>query len=132
MAYIYLKVLNFEFGLFLFGHYKLDLSLVLVRFRFMFIVGFQFGGNSFVNLQGIWGGMVAGICLQTLILIGIIYFTNWNKEVLSLYPLFCDVSPLCLVNHFISSEYCRLSKPRVGFRDGEGRSWTDQLLWDAE
>ncbi|KAF8084978.1 hypothetical protein N665_0691s0017 [Sinapis alba] len=24
--------------------------------------------------------MVAGICLQTLILIGIIYYTNWNKE----------------------------------------------------
>lgn len=41
--------------------------------------------------------MVAGICLQTLILIGIIYYTNWNKEVsyLASVSLLCYVPPLC-------------------------------------
>ncbi|KAG7594365.1 Zinc knuckle CX2CX4HX4C [Arabidopsis thaliana x Arabidopsis arenosa] len=42
--------------------------------------GLVLGFTLDFGVQGIWGGMVAGICLQTLILIGIIYFTNWNKE----------------------------------------------------
>jgi len=42
--------------------------------------GLVLGFTLDLGVQGIWGGMVAGICLQTLILIGIIYFTNWNKE----------------------------------------------------
>ncbi|KAG7599691.1 Multi antimicrobial extrusion protein [Arabidopsis suecica] len=42
--------------------------------------GLILGFTLDLGVQGIWGGMVAGICLQTLILIGIIYFTNWNKE----------------------------------------------------
>ncbi|KAJ4917416.1 MATE efflux family protein [Raphanus sativus] len=42
--------------------------------------GLVLGFTLNLGVQGIWGGMVAGICLQTLILIGIIYYTNWNKE----------------------------------------------------
>eukprot|EP01018_Ginkgo_biloba_P034244 Gb_24167 [translate_table: standard] len=30
--------------------------------------------------QGIWGGMIGGTALQTLILLGITSFTNWNRE----------------------------------------------------
>ncbi|XP_010530370.1 PREDICTED: protein DETOXIFICATION 33-like [Tarenaya hassleriana] len=40
------------------------------------VLGFTLG----LGVQGIWSGMVAGICLQTIILIVIIYLTNWNKE----------------------------------------------------
>ena len=32
-------------------------------------------------MQGIWGGMIGGICLQTVILIGIVSTRNWEKEV---------------------------------------------------
>ncbi|CAI0403053.1 unnamed protein product, partial [Linum tenue] len=31
--------------------------------------------------RGIWGGMIAGTALQTLMLLFILYRTNWNKEV---------------------------------------------------
>ena len=31
--------------------------------------------------QGIWSGMIGGTALQTFVLLLIIYFTNWNKEV---------------------------------------------------
>ena len=30
-----------------------------------------------------WGGMICGMALQTLILLVIVYRTNWNKEVIS-------------------------------------------------
>ncbi|KAL8153972.1 hypothetical protein V2J09_011732 [Rumex salicifolius] len=33
-----------------------------------------------LGVQGIWGGMIGGICLQTLILIVIVSLTNWRKE----------------------------------------------------
>ncbi|XP_056685281.1 protein DETOXIFICATION 35 [Spinacia oleracea] len=33
-----------------------------------------------INL-GLWGGMIAGTLLQKLILLFILYKTNWNKEV---------------------------------------------------
>jgi Na+-driven multidrug efflux pump len=38
-------------------------------------------------LQGIWIGMIIGTCLQTLILVFIVYKTNWNKEVSNLLTL---------------------------------------------
>lgn len=34
-----------------------------------------------MGLQGIWLGMIFGTLLQTIILLIIIYKTNWNKEV---------------------------------------------------
>ncbi|KAH6758953.1 MATE efflux family protein [Perilla frutescens var. frutescens] len=40
------------------------------------ILGFIFDFGS----VGIWGGMIGGICLQTLILIGITAGRNWEKE----------------------------------------------------
>jgi len=35
----------------------------------------------YVVFQGIWIGMICGTSLQTLILLYMIYITNWNKEV---------------------------------------------------
>lgn len=32
-------------------------------------------------MQGIWSGMLGGVCLQAIILIIIITITNWKKEV---------------------------------------------------
>ncbi|XP_034676633.1 protein DETOXIFICATION 33 [Vitis riparia] len=40
------------------------------------LLGFKFG----LGAEGIWGGMIGGICLQTIILVGITSWTNWNKE----------------------------------------------------
>ena len=40
------------------------------------LLGFVFDLGS----VGIWGGMIGGICLQTLILIGITAGRNWDKE----------------------------------------------------
>ncbi|KAL2227058.1 UNVERIFIED_CONTAM: Protein DETOXIFICATION 35, partial [Sesamum indicum] len=33
------------------------------------------------NKEGVWGGMIAGVALQTLLLFLVLYKTNWNKEV---------------------------------------------------
>jgi len=41
------------------------------------ILGFKFG----FGVKGIWLGMLGGTCLQTIILIFIIYKTDWKKEV---------------------------------------------------
>ncbi|XP_040996843.1 protein DETOXIFICATION 33-like [Juglans microcarpa x Juglans regia] len=40
------------------------------------LLGFTFG----LGAQGIWSGMIGGICLQTIILIVVTSMTNWNKE----------------------------------------------------
>ncbi|KAL3819273.1 hypothetical protein ACJIZ3_005178 [Penstemon smallii] len=34
-----------------------------------------------MGVQGIWYGMVIGLCLQTCLLLWMIWNTNWNKEV---------------------------------------------------
>ncbi|KAJ4701864.1 Protein DETOXIFICATION [Melia azedarach] len=40
------------------------------------LLGFTFGFGA----EGIWSGMIGGICLQTSILIVITSITNWRKE----------------------------------------------------
>ncbi|KAL8166055.1 hypothetical protein V2J09_007554 [Rumex salicifolius] len=40
------------------------------------VLGFTFD----LGAAGIWGGMIGGICLQTLILVVIVSLTNWRKE----------------------------------------------------
>lgn len=40
------------------------------------LLGFTFGFGA----EGIWSGMIGGICLQTLILIVVTSITNWRKE----------------------------------------------------
>lgn len=42
-----------------------------------FVLGYVVKGG----VMGLWGGMIAGTGLQTLLLIIILYKTNWNKEV---------------------------------------------------
>ncbi|CAL1404897.1 unnamed protein product [Linum trigynum] len=44
-------------------------------------LGFLLGYKFNLGVTGIWGGMIAGTALQTLILLIILYKTNWNKEV---------------------------------------------------
>ncbi|CAL1404905.1 unnamed protein product [Linum trigynum] len=44
-------------------------------------LGFLLGYKFDLGVAGIWGGMIAGAVLQTLILLFILYKTNWNKEV---------------------------------------------------
>ncbi|XP_043708445.1 protein DETOXIFICATION 33-like isoform X1 [Telopea speciosissima] len=40
------------------------------------LLGFKFG----FGIEGIWGGMIGGIVLQTIVLTLVTSYTNWNKE----------------------------------------------------
>ncbi|GMH17262.1 hypothetical protein Nepgr_019103 [Nepenthes gracilis] len=44
-------------------------------------LGFLLGYKTHLGVEGIWIGMICGTTLQTLILVLMIYKTNWNKEV---------------------------------------------------
>ncbi|KAK4436598.1 protein DETOXIFICATION 35 [Sesamum alatum] len=44
-------------------------------------LGYLLGYVANLGVVGIWGGMIAGVALQTLLLLLILYRTNWNKEV---------------------------------------------------
>lgn len=44
-------------------------------------LGFLLGYKVKLGVMGIWGGMIAGTALQTLLLLLVLYKTNWNKEV---------------------------------------------------
>ncbi|KAF5731745.1 putative multidrug resistance pump [Tripterygium wilfordii] len=44
-------------------------------------LGFILGYKTSLKVEGIWIGMIFGTLLQTIILLVIIYKTNWNKEV---------------------------------------------------
>ncbi|KAK7391340.1 hypothetical protein VNO78_19756 [Psophocarpus tetragonolobus] len=44
-------------------------------------LGFLLGYIGNLGIQGLWGGMICGILLQTLLLSLILYKTNWTKEV---------------------------------------------------
>ncbi|XP_042047947.1 protein DETOXIFICATION 34-like [Salvia splendens] len=43
--------------------------------------GFLLGYKTYLGVQGIWMGMIFGTCLQTLILLMIVWRTNWDEEV---------------------------------------------------
>ncbi|XP_050224952.1 protein DETOXIFICATION 35-like [Mercurialis annua] len=43
--------------------------------------GYLLGYTAKLGVTGLWGGMIAGTALQTLILLIVLYRTNWNKEV---------------------------------------------------
>ncbi|KAK9271079.1 hypothetical protein L1049_026668 [Liquidambar formosana] len=59
------------------------------------LLGFTFD----LGAMGIWGGMIGGICLQTIILIGVTSYTNWTKEVSTYSLLHSTIS-------FSSLEFC--------------------------
>ncbi|KAL0304298.1 UNVERIFIED_CONTAM: protein DETOXIFICATION 35 [Sesamum radiatum] len=44
-------------------------------------LGYVLGYVAHFGVMGIWGGMIAGLALQTLLLFIVLYRTNWNKEV---------------------------------------------------
>ncbi|XP_048321782.1 protein DETOXIFICATION 34 [Ziziphus jujuba] len=44
-------------------------------------LGFLLGYKTYLRVEGIWIGMIFGTFLQTLILVYILYKTNWTKEV---------------------------------------------------
>ncbi|XP_022887086.1 protein DETOXIFICATION 35-like [Olea europaea var. sylvestris] len=43
--------------------------------------GYFLGYVANFGVMGLWGGMIAGVGLQTLLLLLVLYKTNWNKEV---------------------------------------------------
>lgn len=71
-------------------------------------------------LQGIWGGMIAGICLQTTILIVIVATRNWEKEVsISNSPIYDFIA---VVLRFTSDGIRMLMKFRFDFQASEAES----------
>lgn len=44
-------------------------------------LGYLLGYVANLGVLGLWGGMIAGVGLQTLLLLLVLYRTNWNKEV---------------------------------------------------
>ncbi|KAI4351682.1 hypothetical protein L6164_006018 [Bauhinia variegata] len=44
-------------------------------------LGYLLGYKANLGVKGLWGGMICGITLQTLLLLIVIYKTNWDKEV---------------------------------------------------
>ncbi|KAK4384953.1 protein DETOXIFICATION 35 [Sesamum angolense] len=44
-------------------------------------LGYALGYVADMGVMGLWGGMVAGMALQTLLLLLMLYRTNWNDEV---------------------------------------------------
>ncbi|CAI9774143.1 unnamed protein product [Fraxinus pennsylvanica] len=44
-------------------------------------LGYVLGYVANLGVKGLWGGMIAGTALQTLLLLIVLYKTNWNKEV---------------------------------------------------
>ncbi|GLT31209.1 hypothetical protein SLA2020_059610 [Shorea laevis] len=44
-------------------------------------LGFLLGYKANLGVTGVWGGMICGTALQTLLLLCVLYRTNWNKEV---------------------------------------------------
>lgn len=44
-------------------------------------LGFLLGYKAKIGVEGIWIGMICGTFLQTLILLFVVWRTNWNKEV---------------------------------------------------
>ncbi|KAK4571512.1 hypothetical protein RGQ29_030086 [Quercus rubra] len=43
--------------------------------------GYLLGYKANLGVMGLWGGMISGTALQTLLLLIVLYKTNWNKEV---------------------------------------------------
>ncbi|KZV41028.1 protein TRANSPARENT TESTA 12 [Dorcoceras hygrometricum] len=44
-------------------------------------LGYVLGYVANMGVKGLWAGMIAGTALQTLLLLLVLYKTNWNKEV---------------------------------------------------
>lgn len=44
-------------------------------------LGYLLGYTAKLGVQGLWGGMIIGTALQTVLLMVVLYKTNWNKEV---------------------------------------------------
>ncbi|XP_050224951.1 protein DETOXIFICATION 35-like [Mercurialis annua] len=44
-------------------------------------LGYVLGYRANLGVKGLWGGMLAGTVLQTVLLLIVLYRTNWNKEV---------------------------------------------------
>ncbi|KDP22243.1 hypothetical protein JCGZ_26074 [Jatropha curcas] len=44
-------------------------------------LGFLLGYKADMGVEGIWAGMICGTALQTILLLIVLYRTNWNKEV---------------------------------------------------
>ena len=91
-------------------------------------LGCLLGYKAKLGVKGLWGGMVCGTALQTLILLFIVYRTNWNKEVSSsAWPLVITDLPSLWSNQGQSKwinelnwiKNCRWSKEQRGCWSGK-------------
>ncbi|KAL0304295.1 UNVERIFIED_CONTAM: protein DETOXIFICATION 35 [Sesamum radiatum] len=62
-------------------------------------LGYLLGYGANLGVVGLWGGMIVGVTLQTLLLVLVLYKTNWKKEALTVV---FDIRCLC-------SSFSRLS-----------------------
>ncbi|KAJ0042294.1 hypothetical protein Pint_17511 [Pistacia integerrima] len=44
-------------------------------------LGYLLGYEAKLGVKGLWSGMICGTALQTLLLLIVLYRTNWSKEV---------------------------------------------------
>ncbi|XP_043713306.1 protein DETOXIFICATION 33-like [Telopea speciosissima] len=70
------------------------------------LLGFKFD----YGVEGIWGGMIGGIVMQTIILVIVTSRTNWNKEVIILINIsktrLCDLDLDLAEKKWIFTNYC--------------------------
>ena len=81
------------------------------------------------GLQGIWSGMIGGICLQTLILIVITSMTNWKTEVSTFFPI-ATINIFILLMCSLSTklfDFHRLKKQKAVLGSGEAQLETTDL-----
>ncbi|KAK4734576.1 hypothetical protein R3W88_008837 [Solanum pinnatisectum] len=50
-------------------------------YAFAIPLGYVLGSVANLGVRGLWGGMIAGLALQTLLLSFVLYRIDWNKEV---------------------------------------------------
>ncbi|KAK2983556.1 hypothetical protein RJ640_023090, partial [Escallonia rubra] len=63
-------------------------------------LGYLLGYPAKLGVEGLWGGMIVGTALQTLILVFILYRTNWNKEVSNYMSFTVDLFAINQIKHF--------------------------------
>lgn len=83
--YVFGLPLGFAFGYWLHWGVKARDQSALLSYWAVFILWAFY--NGLVNVQGIWAGMLCGTAAQTLVLLAVVWKTNWKSEVTKLVML---------------------------------------------
>ncbi|XP_022764553.1 protein DETOXIFICATION 35-like isoform X2 [Durio zibethinus] len=59
------------------GGWQTLVAITFLIFRFGYLLGYK----AKLGVMGLWEGMISGTALQTLLLLIVLYGTNWDKEV---------------------------------------------------